>query len=92
MASIPLVLGLESEEISEEQKSFAVAGRIVAVNPIHRNNLYGVLAKAWANRHDFQVNEIEENLYTVSFMNEYDLSYVLDNAPWAIGGFLFNLK
>ncbi|GKV31135.1 hypothetical protein SLEP1_g39869 [Rubroshorea leprosula] len=87
MASIPLVLGFEFEEISEEQMSFTVAGRIVVVNPIHGDKVYWVLAKAWANCHDFQVNEIEENFYTVSFMNEYDLNYVPDNAPWAIGVF-----
>ncbi|GKV31134.1 hypothetical protein SLEP1_g39869 [Rubroshorea leprosula] len=54
MASIPLVLGFEFEEISEEQMSFTVAGRIVVVNPIHGDKVYWVLAKAWANCHDFQ--------------------------------------
>ncbi|GLT58254.1 hypothetical protein SLA2020_311620 [Shorea laevis] len=36
--------------------------------------------------------EVEENLYAISFHSESDLMYVLENAPWSVGGFLFNFK
>ncbi|GKV39204.1 hypothetical protein SLEP1_g47011 [Rubroshorea leprosula] len=72
--------------------SFTAAGRMIAECPIHRNRVYGVLAKAWADRKDFQVNEVEENLYAISFHSVSDLMYVLENAPWSVGGFLFNVK
>ncbi|GKV39211.1 hypothetical protein SLEP1_g47017 [Rubroshorea leprosula] len=65
---------------------------MIAECPVHRNRVYGVLAKAWADRKDFQVNEVEENLYAISFHSESDLMYVLENAPWSVGGFLFNVK
>ncbi|GKV36254.1 hypothetical protein SLEP1_g44402 [Rubroshorea leprosula] len=66
-------------------------GGVIAESPVRRNRVYGVLTKAWADRKDFQVNEVEENLYAISFHSASDLMHVLENAPWSVGGFLFNV-
>ncbi|GKV36273.1 hypothetical protein SLEP1_g44421 [Rubroshorea leprosula] len=93
MANRVLIIALETDAHSEERRSFTAARRVIAESPVHRNRVYGVLAKAWADCKDFQVNEVEENLYAISFHSESDLMYVLENAPWSAGGFFFfNVK
>ncbi|GLT66260.1 hypothetical protein SLA2020_386340 [Shorea laevis] len=92
MTNVGLIIDFPPEKQSEVRISSVLSSRVISETPFNRNAVYGVLAKVWANNLDFQVIELETNLYAISFASEFDINYVLEQSAWSIDGYLFNLK
>ncbi|GKV15170.1 hypothetical protein SLEP1_g25972 [Rubroshorea leprosula] len=91
MAHWGLVIGLEFDASSEDRRLFIAAGRVIAKIQSATTRSIGFWLRHGSQK-DFQVNEVDENLYTISFHTESGLMLILDNATWSLGGFLFNVK
>ncbi|GKV01372.1 hypothetical protein SLEP1_g13929 [Rubroshorea leprosula] len=68
MPNVGLIIDLPPEKQSEVRISSVLAGRVISEAPVNRNAVYRVLAKVWANKLDFQIIELETNLYAISLM------------------------
>lgn len=67
--------------------SYAIAF-LVDAHSYSSRRLYRKLRIAWRLQNDFRVEGKIRNFYLISFFNQVDRDFIVDNGPWSIQGSL----
>ncbi|KAF7820590.1 cysteine desulfurase mitochondrial-like [Senna tora] len=78
-----LVVYGEDEVINgRENDVFTVAGKIISSKPVNKGALENAFRNIWNQPEGLRVEEVDSNMFLFHFMNEKDMTRVIENGPW----------
>ncbi|KAK2639029.1 hypothetical protein Ddye_026824 [Dipteronia dyeriana] len=68
---------------AKKRLSLNLVGKILSNKMVNRDAFMRVVGKIWQVRHDVDIESIDGNMFSLQFIDEYDLERVIYGGPWS---------
>ncbi|KAK3002237.1 hypothetical protein RJ639_021300 [Escallonia herrerae] len=78
-------LDLEEDDLNANSEySLTLLAKVASLKKINTKAVYSVLFKAWNPSKGMKIQNLDENIFCITFNHEWDRKRILDSWPWSV--------